>query len=51
MFIDPRVRPVPAPFGGAELNERFTKSDQFRSSERSRKGVAPRSINMSPLAG
>jgi hypothetical protein len=51
MFIDRRTYPSLTPFGGAELNESFANADPFRSSERSRKGAAPSSINMSPLAG
>ncbi|MDX6711403.1 MAG: hypothetical protein QOH96_2419 [Blastocatellia bacterium] len=51
MFIGPSVRQEPTPFGGAELKSSLATQETSRSTERSRQGVDPRSINMSPLSG
>jgi hypothetical protein len=49
MFIDRNITKNQAPFGGAELNWTDTRLDTFRSSERRRRNVRPRAINITLL--
>ena len=51
MVIEAEKQPLPTPFGGAGFKLSYTTPEPFRSSERSRKRIAFRSINMSPRWG
>jgi hypothetical protein len=51
MFIDPGFTKCHSTFGGAECFWTRTCLVGFRSSERRRRGLEPRAINISPLTG